>query len=187
MWPFSVLRRHKHERRYRAARLVMLGRYTYARLTPDERRAVRDRDRQYLLTTGAAWAAKWHEKFPERFSLSYVVAMKSLGIPPAVTGERWDIPDNVVINAVPVGKALVARPMTVGSASYRVARFVFQLYSNYRYADSATEAARLDLVARGADIPAVDLESLNQRVVGPGGRIMTLRERWLQLWPPDRS
>jgi hypothetical protein len=129
MWPFSVLRRHKHERRYRAARLVMLGRYTYARLTPDD----------------------------------------------------------VVITAVPARKASVPRPMTVGSANYRVARFVFQLYSNYRYADPATEAARLDLVGRGADIPAVDLESLNQRVVGPGGRIMTLRERWLQLRPPDRS
>lgn len=187
MWPFSVLRRHKHERRYRAARLMMLGRYTYARLTPDERRAVRDRDRQYLLKSGAAWAAKWPEKFPERFSLSYVVAMKSLGIPPAVTGEQWDIPDDVVITAVPAGKAFSLRPMTLGSANGRVVRFIFRLYSNYRYADPATEAARLDLVARGADIPAVDLESLNQRVVGPGGRIMTLRERWLQLWPPDRS
>ena len=31
MWPFSVFRRHKYELRYRAARLMMLGKYTYSR------------------------------------------------------------------------------------------------------------------------------------------------------------
>lgn len=183
MWPFSVMRRHRYERRYRAARLVMLGQYTYARLTPAQQRAVRDRDRQYLLLTAAAWAAKWHEKLPEIFHPDYVVAMKSLGIPPAVSGERWDIPEDVDITASAARK-IIARPLLLRAANRRVAKFVFQMFCNYRYADPATEAARLDLQAHGADIPKVDPASISQRVVGPGGKIMTQREWWLQRLPP---
>ena len=43
---------------------------------------MRDRTRQYLLTTEAAWAWKWQEKIPERFFADYVVAMKVWAFPP---------------------------------------------------------------------------------------------------------
>jgi len=190
MWPFSVFRRHKYELRYRAARLMMLGKYTYSRLTPEEQRAVRDRTRQYLLTTVAAWVWKWQEKSPDRFYSDYVVAMKSMGIPPALAGEAWDIPDDIVFVAVPSSRIPLVNPMRLGSRNYRVGQFLSQLYFNYHYADPATEHARCDLVAHGADIPAVDPNALNEQVLVSlknGGKFITRREWWLRHLPPDEK
>ena len=151
---------------------------------------MRDRTRQYLLTTEAAWAWKWQEKIPERFFADYVVAMKSMGLPPAVAGEDWDIPDDVVFVAVSSSRIPMVNPMRLGSKNYRAARFLWQLYTNYHYADAATEDARCDLADHGVDIPAVDLNALNERVLVSrknGGKFMTRREVWLQHLPPDKK
>jgi hypothetical protein len=127
------------------------------------------------------------EQIPERFFSSYVVAMKSLGISPAVAGELWDIPDNVAMVAVDSRRMFRSNPMTPGSANHRILRFVNQLYYNYHYADPATEAARSDLIALGADIAAMELNAPNARVFAGGGQVITQRELWLRSLPARKK
>ena len=174
MWPISALKRNRYNRRYLAAWTVMLAKYTYLKLSPEQQAAVRERGRQYLVACGNASpfirGRNSQQCFPD-----YVIAMKSLGIPPALEGEQWPVPDDVEMPVV--------KPNSwgfVSSAQHRVLRYWWNLITNYHYSDPATEAARLDLARRGVDIPDVDLGAIDDvHHFDASGKPVTWRQWWV--------
>jgi hypothetical protein len=181
MWLFDILRRRRYERRYRAARTILLGQYTYSRLSTGQQEAVRERDIQFWTACGVANASVFR-RLPRRFFGSYVVAMKSLGIAPAVGNESWDVPAYVEMSAV-APKDAVRLGVRDGSD---VGRYCFKLLRDYRFRDPATEEARRDLIALGADIPpvdAVDPEEVHH--LTRDGRVVTWRQWMRKQWPAE--
>jgi hypothetical protein len=178
MWPFNILRRRRYARRYRAARTVLLGQYTYSHLSPEQQEAVRERDVQFQRQNGSA-TATIYRRMPSRFFGSYVVVMKSLGIPPAVGNEPWD---------VPAGLEIPANPTLWQGARNRGGVFSvwFKLMSDFHFTDPATEDARRDLIALGADIPPLDAVDLNEvHHVTRDGKVVTWGEWMRGQWPAE--
>jgi hypothetical protein len=179
MWPFNILQRRRYERRYRAARTVLLGQYTYSRLSPEQQEVVRERDVQFLRECGVAAAAIVRRR-PRRGD--YVVAMKTLGIPPAVGDEPWDVPAGVEMPAV-APKSTVWWGVRNGRD---VLSYWFNLMRDYHFSDPATEGARRDLIALGADIPPVDSVDLDEvHHMARDGKVVTWREWMRGQWPAE--
>ena len=178
MWPFNILERRRYERRYRAARIILLGQYTYSRLSPEQQEAVRERDFQFSTATGVA-GASIIRRMPSTFFNEYVVAMKSLGIPPAVGNEPWDVPAGVEIPAV-TSKAVTWFVLRAGGLS----NYWLKLQRDYRFSDPATADARRDLIALGADIPPLDSVDLNEvHHLTRDGQVVTWRQWLRKQWP----
>ena len=181
MWPFNILKRRRYERRYRAAWTVLLGQYTYSQLSPEQQEAVGERDVQFLRECGVA-TASIVRRMPRRFVGTYVVAMKSLGIPPAVGAEPWDVPAGVEMPALaPKGT------VWLGVRNGRdVLSYWLNLMHDYHFPDPATEDARRDLIALGADIPPVDSVDLDEiHYLTRDGEVLTWRQWMRKRWPAE--
>lgn len=173
MWPFRALKRARYKRRYQAAWTLLLARYTYSKLPPVQQIAVRARDSQYLVACGDAYAL-FRDRNSKRFRPDYVIAMKSLGIPPALEGESWTIPDDVDM-------PLVARDKWGRKPRGRipVIHFWRKLTIDYQASDPATIDAHRDLALRGIEIPLNDPNGLEDiHHIEPDGRLVTWREYW---------
>lgn len=71
-YPYVALeRRARYKRRYQAAWILLLGKYTYFRLTPEQQAAVRERKVAYLTSSGVA-TARIINRLPNRFLIEYV-------------------------------------------------------------------------------------------------------------------
>src|SRR6266702_2684159 len=183
MWPFSALRRRRYNRRYLSAWTLLLARYTYQKLSPVQQAAVRERDRQYLLACGDAWVFL-KARSPQKYFPDYVIAMKSLGIPPALAGETWPVPQNVQMQAVTPNRwGLLPRGRN------KVVWYWWKLITNYRVFDPATEDARRDLASRGIEVPIIDPSTIDEvHHFLPDGRAVTWRQWWLnQLAPAGKA
>jgi hypothetical protein len=180
MWPFSVLRRARYERRYQAARLLLLGKYTFLKLKPEQQAAVREREVAYLTASGVA-TARVINRMPNRFFIEHVFAMKSLGILPALEGERWPIPDDVDMPTVRWRHHVPVLP--IGFGRHRLWRYWFKLFRDFRPFDPATLDAQGDLAQRGIDIPIIDPIVLDDvHHIAQDGHQVTWRE-WLGKYP----
>lgn len=181
MWPFNILQRRRYQRRYKAARTILLGQYTYSRLPPEQQEAVRERDFKFQRECGVATASVIRQ-MPSRFFLEYVVAMKSLGIAPAVGDEPWDVPADVEM-AVGAHKGVAGLGVRSGRD---VAKCWWELRANFSFSDPATEDARRDLIALGADIPPLDSVDLNEvHHLTRDGQVVTWREWMRKQWPAE--
>jgi hypothetical protein len=174
MWPFTQINRNRYERRYRSAWTLLLARYTYEKLTPEQQAAVRERDAQYLRALGSA-AGYLRGRSPQKYFSDYVIAMKSLGIPPALEGERWPIPDDVEMPPVnPSPWAWTPR------GHHKTMTYWRELVRSYRNFNSATEDARRDLAARGVDVQIVDPNAIDDvHHFDSHGKPVSWRQWWL--------
>lgn len=179
MWPISALRRRRYNRRYLSAWTLLLARYTYQNLSPQQQAAVRERDRQYLLACGDVWVFLKGRQ-PQKYFPDYVIAMKSLGIQPALAGETWPIPQDIDMPVVQQNRwGLLPRGRT------KLIRYWWKLITNYRAFDPATEDARRALAARGIEVPVIDPGSIDEvHHFDPDGRAVTWRQWWLKSTRP---
>jgi hypothetical protein len=182
MWLVSALRRRRYYRRYRSAWTLLLARYTYQTLSPEQQAAVRERDRQYLLACGNAWVFL-RARSPRKYFSDYVIAMKSLGIPPALAGEKWQIPRDVEMQVVKPNRwGLLPRGRN------KVLWYWSKLITNYRSFDPATEDARRDLASRGIQVPIIDPRTIDEvHHFDLGGKAVTWREWWLSQAVPGET
>jgi hypothetical protein len=149
---------------------MLLGQYTYSHLSPEQQEAVRERDVRFHRESGSSFATIYR-RMPSRFFGSYIVVMRSLGIPPALANESWDVPAGVELT--PAGRT-------------RLFNYLFQLLRDWRFTDPATEDARRDLIALGADIPPLDAVDLNEvHHLTRDGQVVTWKEWMRQQWPAE--
>jgi hypothetical protein len=128
------------ERRYKAAMAVYLAAYTYQTMTLAKRQEV---DGQvYKNLDGKIVGAspfEFQRLYPSPVKAACrAFAMNDLGIPPAIEGEKWNLP-----NARRLWGALSNAP--------------FKLHADYRPMDEATIRAQSYLEAKGIEWRALDL------------------------------
>ncbi len=150
IWPFDVLVRRHHERQYhrqyRAACAVFLVRCSIATLSTGEQADVIQRVRTLLLLLGM----NIYVVPPNNPVLTFIFAaqMKALGIPPALNGETWPLPDKFVL--------LVIKPNPIGVwVPRRLSSLLWKglyLSNVYRRGGKPVEAARAAMIARGLDV-----------------------------------
>ena len=174
MWPFSALKHARYNRRYRAAWTLLLAKHTYSTLTPQQQAAVRERDIQYFRARGTYFTFSRSRRLSCFFS-DYVIAMKSLGIPPALAGERWAVPDDV---DMPVASR---RPFEffLTPDGRKVTAYRLRLVRDYRTFDPATADAQRELAKRGIEVSVLDPAAMDDlHHIEPGGKRVTWREWW---------
>lgn len=169
------LRRRKFQRRYRAARALLLAQYTFSRLDAARKADVLDRVNSYYSAVGELPAR------PSRgsnglFWPSYLMlSMHSLGIDPALDGEHWPLPEE--FRRQPPRQSL----WTLFPQPPGLFRIADRLALDYRLFDPATEEARRDLLACGinlADSEGDPLDEVHHYIGGGFGRPVTWREWW---------
>jgi hypothetical protein len=155
IWPFDVMERRRYRRQYRAAWAVFLVEGTLAKLSDAQQADITNRVTQLLLQSGVDVYA-----FPPRspfFTFFYAAQMKALGIPPALQGERWPLPERFPLS-------LLDEPYS-WSSPWRISRpspFNRLLWrgltvSNVRrHGGKAVDDARRDIIARGLDTTPTD-------------------------------
>ena len=93
---FQRLKQWQVRRRYQAALVIYVASYTYRHLSMDDQRRISDWVKNLIEGKFTVMVSfKDYELFwPIRAKAAYwAVAMKSLGIPPAIPGEVWEIPN----------------------------------------------------------------------------------------------
>ena len=128
---------HRKKRRYLAARTILLSQLTHERLGLMDRLRVAESVREYInhnaLGLDPAELVDWTGS-AARAALR-AVAMDSLGIPPGIEGEEWELPKKYAWQLV----------------DSRVAELVL----NYHPSDLATERARAYLADKGVEKQAL--------------------------------
>jgi hypothetical protein len=139
---FQHLKQRRFRRRYLAALTIYLAAYTYRHLPAADQNRISDWVRNLIEGQfNPAFSFKEFELFlPIRAKAAHwAVAMKALGIPPAVSGEDWQIP---------------AQPRWLS-------RFwvVNKLMLNWRLCSAATTQAEEYLQSKGIDVSTIDLQA----------------------------
>ena len=139
---FEHLKQWRVRRRYQAALAIYVASYTYRQLSMDDQRRISDWVKNLIdgkITVLVSF--KDYELFmPVRAKAAYwAVAMKSLGIPPAIPGEVWEIP---------------------GQSRWRH-RFsvVNKLLQDFRPFSSTTTQVQDYLKSKGVDVTNIDLQA----------------------------
>jgi hypothetical protein len=139
---FQHLKQKQVRRRYRAALTIYVAAYTYRHLSLDDQSRISDWVRNLIDGKfNPAFSFKEFELFlPVRAKAAFwAVAMKSLGIPPAVPGEDWRIP---------------IQPRFLSRFSV-----VNKLLLDWRLRSAATTQVEDYLKAKGIDVTAIDLQA----------------------------
>ena len=150
MWPLDALRRRKYLRRYKAALVVLLGTYTYDRLTTDQRGQVELKAMDFLSQSEYAAVPSRAPLFarPNPAASAFrCAAMESLGIPPLVQSLTWEDLFQ------PWGFWRIRK---VWPYPRPIDFLPFNLAQDFRPMDKATADAREFLRAEGLDIPEFD-------------------------------
>jgi hypothetical protein len=152
IWPFDALERRRYRRQYRAAWALFLVQGTFSKLSQAQQADITDRVTRLLLQSGVDAYA-----FPPRssfYTFFYAAQMKALGIPPALQGERWPLPERFPLS-------LLDEPYS-WSSPWRISRpspFNRLLWKGltvsnvHRHGGTAVDDARRDIIARGLEIP----------------------------------
>jgi hypothetical protein len=150
IWPFDVVVRRRYERQYRrqyeAACALFLVQCTFARLSMEQQADVIQRLRTLLLLLGM----NIYVISPNSPFLTYIFAaqMKALGIPPALDGAPWPLPDKFVLPVLKPNPVGVWIPRRLSSLCWKG----LYLSNVYRRGGKAVEAARAAMIARGLDV-----------------------------------
>ena len=146
---FEFLKRRRHRERYRAAMTVYVAVYTYARLTAGDKARVGEWVREFLegrRSSGGFTYLEFDMFFDARSKAAFwAVAMNALGIPPAIPGEHWDIPN-------PAGW-------------WRRHGEIDRLLLHFRPYNPTTTEVENYLSSKGIDVGAIDLMARNRRVI----------------------
>lgn len=139
---FQRLKQRKVRRRYDAALTIYVAAYTYGHLSTTDQKRVADWIKN-LIDGGFLPAFSFMEfklfmqvKAKAAF---WAVAMKSLGIPPSIPGEVWQIP---------------AQPRWGSRFSV-----VNKLLGNWRLIGPTTTEAENYLISKGIDVTSIDLHA----------------------------
>ena len=150
IWPFDVLVTRRNERQYcrqyRAACALFLVQCTFARLSVGQQADVIQRLRTLLLLLGM----NIYVVPPNSPVLTFIFAaqMKALGIPPALDGEPWPLPDKFVLPALKPNPIGVWVPRRLSSLFWKG----LYLSNVYRRGGKPVEAARTAMIGRGLDV-----------------------------------
>lgn len=166
------LSERRDERQYRTARTLLLAHYTYSRLDPARQAAVTDLCESYLQTIGAPLA--FGRKFASwwRWAMFRAIAMRDLGIAPALTGENWQVPKSVTLKGVRL--SYLGFPWPQWSLTW----FLINTVRDFRRLDPPYARAKADLCARGLDIEGTLPDSLDEVHHFHGTTGVTWREWW---------
>ena len=138
---FQRLKQQKIRRRYIAALTIYVAAYTYRQLSTTDQNRISDWVR-HLIDSGLlpAFSFKEFELFLQIRAKAafWAVAMKSLGIPPAIPGEVWQIP----------GQPRLRSRFSV----------VNKLLQNWRLIGAPPRKRRY-LKSKGIDVMSIDLHS----------------------------
>lgn len=88
MWPFDI-RERRHERRYKAALIVLLGNYSFEKLTDDEKARVESEVNDNFDRTGdpsIAWRAVLRR---DDMAANRAAAMERLDLQPSIPNLSW--------------------------------------------------------------------------------------------------
>ena len=146
IWPFDVLARRNYDRQYRAACAMFLVQCSFARLSVAQQADILQRVRTMLLLLGV----NIYVVPPNSPWLTFIFAaqMKALGIPTALEGEPWPLPDRF---AMPVLKPNLVAVWTPRRLTKLFWKGVY-LWNVSRRGGRPVEAARADMIARGLDV-----------------------------------
>jgi hypothetical protein len=139
---FHRLRQWQVRRRYLAALTIYVASYTYRHLSPDDQNRISDWVRNLIDGRfNPAFSFKEYELFlPIHAKAAFwAVAMKSLGIPPAIPGEVWQIP---------------AQPRWRNRFSV-----VNKLILDWRPFNAITTQVQDYLKSKGVDVTSIDLQA----------------------------
>jgi hypothetical protein len=155
IWPFDVIVRRRYERQYRrqyrAACALFLVQCSFAKLSTGKQADVIQRVRTLLLLLGM----NIYVVPPNSPSLTFIFAaqMKALGIPPALDGEPWPLPEKFVLPVLKPNPIGVWVPRRVSSLLWKG----LYLSNVYRRGGKPVEAARAAMIARGLDVNGSDV------------------------------
>jgi hypothetical protein len=144
MWLVDGFRRRAYERQYRAAWVVLLADYTFRQLSSADQKRVRNSTRTYLAEGGNDMFVAGYSEF--LISIAYVLTMHRLSIPPALPGTCWGVPHWVRETQMGSYGPTHQVPDRLPSSEWPLLRY-------YLPTGAATEAARRDLIAKGASFP----------------------------------
>jgi len=146
IWPFDVLVRRRYERQYQAACALFLVQCTFARLSMGQQADVIRRLRTLLLLLGVnIYVVPPNSPF---LTCIFAAQMKALGIPPALDGEPWPLPDKFFLPALKPNPIGVWMPRRLSSLVWKG----LYLSNVYRRGGRPVEAARAAMIARGLDV-----------------------------------
>jgi hypothetical protein len=146
IWPFDVLARLRYERQFRAAWAMFLVQGSFARLSNEQQADVIQRVRELLLRSGV----NIYVLPPNSPFLTFIFAaqMKALGIPPALDGEPWPLPDKFVLPVLKPNTLGIWVPRRVSSLFWKG----LYLSNVCRRGGKPVDAARAAMIARGLDV-----------------------------------
>ena len=140
MWPFESLRKRKHQRRFNAAVIVLLGKYMFERLDAALRAKIdAEVDRELGRVPQAPAAIRAPAGWDYLGSLR-ALAMARLGIEPTVEGLDW---------------SALLRPWRPWLLPWYDTRPI-QVVMDFHVTDEATYAAKEFLRQKGLEIPDID-------------------------------
>ena len=150
LWPFNVMERRRYQREYRAAFTLFLVHGTLTSLPEAQQADITNRVTRLLLQSGVDAYS-----FPPRspyFTLVYAAEMDALGIPPALEGERWPLPEKFFLpvlnpNSWP-DSWRIAPPKPIRRLLWKG----WAVWNAHRRGGKAVEDARRDIIARGLDV-----------------------------------
>jgi hypothetical protein len=146
IWPFDFLARLRYERQYRAAWAMFLVQCSFAGLSKGQQADVIQRVRELLLRSGVnIYVLPPNSPF---LTFIYAAQMKALGIPPALEGEPWPLPDNFVLPVLKPNALGIWVPRRVSSLFWKG----LYLSNVYRRGGKPVDAARAAMIARGLDV-----------------------------------
>jgi hypothetical protein len=135
---------------------------------------------RYLHAAGFGFIYWPHWK-QHTFRPYYLIAMKTLGIPPILAGESWPVPEEVEMPLVRPGRWGLWFPRGFNKTT----RYLSRWLSDYRMFDAATEDARRDLATRGIQIPEIDPDEIDEpHHFNACGKPVSWRQWWMSK--PDR-
>ncbi len=150
IWPFDVLVKRRYERQYyrqyRAVCALFLVQCSFARLSMAQQADVIQRVRTLLLLVGM----NIYVVPPNNPVLTFIFAaqMKALGIPPALDGEPWPLPDKFDLPVLKPNALGVWVPRRLSSLFWKG----IYLSNVYRRGGKPVDAARAAMLARGLDV-----------------------------------
>jgi hypothetical protein len=147
MWPLDHIRKRRYDRRYKAALIVLLGKYMFDSLSPEQRQRIESEvDSNFNRSTFPAAAYRRTFGSSPFLSASRAAAMQVLGIPPP-TGMTWQqlFEPWSFWRVRHIWPDLRGCDMAPGYVD-----------NDYRAMDRATADARAFLRQRGLDVPEAD-------------------------------
>lgn len=153
VWPFDVLQRRRYQGEYRAAFALFLVHGTLAKLPEAQQADITNRVTRLLLQSGVDAYA-----YPPRspyFTLVYAAQMNALGIPPALEGEQWPLPEKFTLPVLDPNTWSNSWRIAPPKAIRRLLWNGLRVWKVNRRGGEAVDHARRDIIARGLDIAPI--------------------------------